>query len=79
MQERRIVYNTEDEAMVISEYGRNIQKMVGQLIDVKDRIHRNQLAEGIVQVMISLNPQVKEITSRNFGTIFLLLVILSWM
>jgi len=61
MQERGILYNTEDEAMVISEYGRNVQKMVSEILKVNDRIRRTELAEGIVQIMISLNPQIKEL------------------
>ena len=61
MEERTVVYNTEEDPLVISEYGRNVQKMVEQVMDIKDRIERTRLAEAIVEVMISLNPQIKEL------------------
>jgi len=61
MEERTVVYNTEEDPMVISEYGRNVQKMVEQVMTIKDRIERTRLAEAIVEVMISLNPQIKEL------------------
>lgn len=54
-------YNTQQSPMVISEYGRIIQELVVEIAELNDRIERTKLAEGIVQVMISLNPQVKEL------------------
>ncbi|MBI1307637.1 MAG: DUF4290 domain-containing protein [Bacteroidetes bacterium] len=59
--EHGMTYNTQEVPMVISEYGRIIQKMTNELLLVNDRIKRTELAEGIIQVMISLNPQVKEL------------------
>ncbi|MCB0734916.1 MAG: DUF4290 domain-containing protein [Flavobacteriales bacterium] len=59
--EHGMVYNTQEVPMVLGEYGRIIQMMVGRLMEVDDREKRTKLAEGIVQVMISLNPQVKEL------------------
>jgi hypothetical protein len=61
MEGHGILYNTEDELMNISEYGRSVQKMVEAISKVNDRIERTKLAEGIIQVMISLNPQIKEL------------------
>lgn len=61
MAEHKIVYNTEDDPLIISEYGRSIQKMVEKVCDVEDRVRRTMLAEGIIQVMISLNPQIREL------------------
>jgi Domain of unknown function (DUF4290) len=54
-------YNTQETPMVISEYGRSIQKMVGEIINIEDKAKRTVLADGIIQVMISLNPQIKEL------------------
>lgn len=59
--EHAMTYNTQETPMVISEYGRSIQKMVEEIILINDRIERTMLAEGVIQVMISLNPQVKEL------------------
>lgn len=61
MEERTVVYNTEEDPLVISEYGRNVQGMVQQVMKVEDRVERTKLAEGVVDVMISLNPQIKEL------------------
>ncbi len=59
--EHGMSYNTQESPMVISEYGRSIQKMMDIIIAEKDRIKRTELAEGVIQVMISLNPQIKEL------------------
>ena len=56
----RVEYNTRREALIISEYGRNIQKMVQHAISVEDREKRNQLAQNIVNVMGYLNPALRE-------------------
>ena len=54
-------YNTQETPMVISEYGRTIQKMIGVINAEENREKRTSLAEGVIQVMISLNPQIKEL------------------
>ena len=59
--EHKMVYNTQTEPMVISEYGRSVQNMVEHICSIEDRIKRNQLAETMIQVMINLNPAVKEL------------------
>lgn len=56
----RVEYNTRRERLIISEYGRNIQKMIEHAITVEDREKRNQLAQQIVNAMGYLNPQLKE-------------------
>lgn len=54
-------YNTARGFMQISEYGRNIQKMVEVAIAEPDREKRNRLAHSLVQLMGILNPQVREV------------------
>lgn len=54
-------YNTQREDLIIPEYGRHIQEMVQFVCGVKDRITRNELAHALVDVMLSLNPQMKEL------------------
>jgi hypothetical protein len=59
--EHNMAYNTQAEPMVISEYGRSVQEMVTHICTIPDRILRNDLAKTMVQVMINLNPAVKEL------------------
>ncbi len=55
-------YNTSRSKMNISEYGRNIQKMIEYTISVEDREKRNQLAKTIIAVMGQLNPHLRDVT-----------------
>ncbi|MBR9859198.1 DUF4290 domain-containing protein [bacterium] len=54
-------YHTQKEKIILEEYGRSIQEMVAQLNDVEDRDKRNRMARTIVQAMIHLNPEVKQL------------------
>ncbi len=59
--EHNMAYNTQSESMAISEYGRSVQEMVKHICTIPDRIRRNELAETMIQIMINLNPAVKEL------------------
>jgi hypothetical protein len=48
--------------MNISEYGRNIQKMIEYTMTIEDREKRNQLAKTIIAVMGQLNPHLRDVT-----------------
>ena len=54
-------YNTQRGMLLISEYGRNVQKMVEITLEIEDREKRNLAAQNIVNVMALLNPQVREV------------------
>jgi hypothetical protein len=54
-------YNTQRGKLLISEYGRNVQKMVEMALAMDDREKRTKAAHNIVNVMALLNPQVREI------------------
>ena len=54
-------YNTQRGILLISEYGRNVQKMVEMALAIEDREKRTKAAHNIVNVMALLNPQVREI------------------
>ena len=54
-------YNTQRGKLLISEYGRNVQKMVEMALAIEDRENRTKAAHNIVNVMALLNPQVREI------------------
>jgi hypothetical protein len=55
-------YNTSLPKLIISEYGRHIQKMVDHAVTIKDREERNTVAKAIIQVMGQLNPHLRDIT-----------------
>jgi hypothetical protein len=54
-------YNSQRSKMNISEYGRNIQKMIEQIMTIESREKRNQLARATIQVMGQLNPHLRDI------------------
>lgn len=54
-------YNSQRSKMNISEYGRNIQKMIEHIISVEDKDKRNQLAKATIQVMGQLNPHLRDV------------------
>ncbi|NTW32609.1 MAG: DUF4290 domain-containing protein [Bacteroidetes bacterium] len=53
-------YNTTREILPITEYGRNIKKMIDYTITVEDNEKRNKLAKAIVNVMSQLNLQMRD-------------------
>ena len=55
-------YNTSRSKLNISEYGRNIQKMIEHTISIEDKEKRNQLAKAIIAVMGQLNPHLRDVT-----------------
>lgn len=53
-------YNTQRNHLIISQYGRNIQKMIEQCMEIEDREERTKTAEFIVNVMAQMTPKIKE-------------------
>ncbi len=54
-------YNTERNRLVISEYGRNIQRMIEHAMTIENREERNKAAKAIIGVMGQLNPHLRDI------------------
>ena len=54
-------YNTQREKLIISEYGRHIQKMVDYAANLSDRNERQKMAEGIIDLMGELNPHLRDV------------------
>ena len=54
-------YNSGRNKLIISEYGRNIQKMIEHAITIQDHEERNRAAKAIVAVMGYLNPHLRDI------------------
>ncbi|MCR4659555.1 MAG: DUF4290 domain-containing protein [Bacteroidales bacterium] len=53
-------YNTQREHIKISDYGRNVYKLIRQAMLIEDRQRRNRMAAGIVEVMAQVNPKSRE-------------------
>jgi hypothetical protein len=54
-------YNSQRSKMNISEYGRNIQKMIEYIMTIEDREKRNKLTRATIQVMGQLNPHLRDV------------------
>ncbi|MCK4360888.1 MAG: DUF4290 domain-containing protein [Bacteroidales bacterium] len=53
-------YNTTRNKLVISEYGRNIQKMIEYTTTIEDSEKRNKSANFIINIMAQMNPRIRE-------------------
>jgi len=53
-------YNTIRPRLTITEYGRNIQKMIEYTITIEDRNVRSKMARGIILAMGQVNPSQKD-------------------
>ena len=60
MDEITLEYNTQREPLRLSEYGRNILKMVEHLREIPDKAKRSEQARAVVKSMEVLNPQVRQ-------------------
>ncbi len=54
-------YNTERPQLIIPEYGRHMQKMVGHCLSMENREDRNKCAKSIIAVMGNLNPHLRDV------------------
>lgn len=54
-------YNTSLPHLIIPEYGRNVQKMVGHLLTIEDREQRNIQAQNLIDIIGNLNPQIRDV------------------
>ena len=53
-------YNTQRERLIMSEYGREIQKMVDYAVSLPSRDERLKCAKSIVRIMLTKVPQIRE-------------------
>lgn len=53
-------YNTQREALLLAEYGREVHKMVELAISLPTKEERQRCAESIVKVMLSRVPHIRE-------------------
>ena len=55
-----MTYNTQREKMIRPEYGRTIQEMVDICLQIEDRNERQLCAETIVEIMMTMNPNLRQ-------------------
>jgi len=55
-------YNTARDKLAIPEYGRNIQKMVQHVVQIKDRNERTAAAKRVVEIMANMHPKVRDVS-----------------
>jgi hypothetical protein len=53
-------YNTQLPQLILSEYGRHVQKMVEMAVAIKDKQERNSAAQAIIVIMGALMPQLRD-------------------
>ena len=54
-------YNTTRDALILPEYGRNVQRMITYAISIEDKIERNKAANAIIELMGQLNPHLRDV------------------
>jgi len=54
-------YNTQRKKLVLPEYGRNVQKMINHLHEIKDKEERNKAAQTIISIMQSMAPYGRDL------------------
>ena len=59
--ELSLEYNTERSKLILSEYGRSIQKMVDYATKIEDVEKRQKVANEILTLMGQLNPHLRDI------------------
>lgn len=64
-------YNTERKRLVIPEYGRHIQKMIEDTVQIQDREERNKVAASHYNRYGNLNPHLRDVPvfNINYGSI----------
>ena len=58
-------YNTQKNALILKEYGRNIQMLVKYLNTIEDREKRNQSAKALIELMKQINPNVRDTNEES--------------
>jgi Domain of unknown function (DUF4290) len=53
-------YNTQREAIILKEYGRNVQKLVNYIRTIPDKEKRTKMATTLIELIKQLAPVVKE-------------------
>jgi len=60
-----MIYNTQKDKIKIKEYGRNLQKLIDYAATIEDDAERQQVAEGLVNLMNQLSPQSRTLDDQK--------------
>ena len=63
MDKQGLLYNTERDSIIISEYGRNMQEMIRHLLQIEDRDKRTEAARFIVELIHDLLNSLSSLTN----------------
>ncbi len=58
-------YNTKKDPLILKEYGRNIQKLIKKVCELKDKAERTKKTEILIRVMKSVNQKVRGISDDS--------------
>ena len=58
-------YNTQREAIILKEYGRNVQNLVNYIRSIPDKAKRTEMAYTLIELIKQLAPVAKELTPEN--------------
>ncbi len=61
LDEKKYIYNTDRDALIIPEYGRYIHEMVDYLKTIEDRDKRNKNALAIIKLLGKQNPHLRDV------------------
>jgi hypothetical protein len=53
-------YNTQQNQLILKEYGRNVQKIVDHIITIEDKEKRNKYAQILVELMRQIHPGMRD-------------------
>lgn len=56
-----MTYNSQEDLLIISEYGRNVQNLIRHCKTIEDPKSRQRFAEQLVELMYQMNPQSKNV------------------
>jgi len=62
MEHLDIEYNSQRENLIISEYGRHVQKLINHAKSIEDREQRQKFIEGVIELMYQMIPQHKNVS-----------------
>lgn len=53
-------YNTQKPALILKEYGRNIQKIVEYIVNIEEKGERTRYAHNLIELMRQINPNTRD-------------------
>jgi hypothetical protein len=54
-------YNTQQDKLILPEYGRNIQNMVNYCVSIEDKEERTKCANSVINIMGNLFPHLRDV------------------